>query len=266
MVSPRNRPVGIFDSGIGGLTVFKEIRTLLPAENLYYLGDTARVPYGTKSPEVVRSYAESNIRFLLERGAKVVVVACNTASATALDHVRRTFPNVPMIGVIDPVIKCLSAMPDAMNIGVIGTTTTINSGVYQSALRAQGKMVIAKACPLFVPLVEEGVIAHPLVEQVIDYYLAEFRVTSLDTLVLGCTHYPLLRPALADYFRHKVQILDSARSTADALRGLLIETGLLSDSSDMRGEERFFVTDAVENFQCVGERFLGRPLSGVEHI
>jgi len=259
------KPIGVFDSGIGGRTVFREIRNLLPSEDLYYLGDTARVPYGTKSPEVIRRYAEINVRFLVGQGAKVVVVACNTASATALDHVRAVFPDVPIIGVVEPVVGYLSTRPEAENIGLIGTPTTIGSGVYQSALESLGRTIRAKACPLFVPFVEEGIVSHPLVDQVIDYYLAEFREVAIDTLVLGCTHYPLLRPALEAYFRNKVHIVDSAAPTAGALRDLLVRFGLSSDPSG-KGEERFFVTDAAESFRRIGGRFLGRPLSAVEHI
>jgi len=262
--SLRKGPIGIFDSGIGGLTVFKEVRRLLPSEDICYLGDTARVPYGTKSADVVRRYAEINVRFLLDHGAKAIVVACNTASATSIEHLLAVFPHTPIIGVIEPVARYLSHFSGKKRIGVIGTATTIGSGVYQRVLSSYGE-IVAKACPLFVPLVEEGILEHPLTFQIIDYYLADMRAIGVDTLVLGCTHYPLLRKALETYFSEGVRIIDSAVPTAQALQALLASKDLLTTSQE-KGKECFFVTDSVDFFRKSGERFLGRQIGAIEHI
>lgn len=264
--SLKERPIGIFDSGIGGLTVFKEIRRVLPNEHLIYLGDTARVPYGTKSPEVIRKYSEINVRFLLARGVKVVVVACNTASAAAIDHLKEQFPDIGVLGVITPVVSSLSTLDRVRKIGIIGTTTTVRSGVYQRFIRESMTVeVLAQPCPLFVPLVEEGLLDHPLTRQAIDHYLADLKKAEIDTLILGCTHYPLLAGPLDDYFERRVRIMDSAYHAARELKRMLTAAGS-ANSSEKTGSERFFVTDSVESFRRTGELFLERPLTDIEHV
>ncbi|HNT26554.1 MAG TPA: glutamate racemase [bacterium] len=259
-------PVGVFDSGIGGLTVLKEIRRLLPQEHLLYLGDTARVPYGTKSPEVVRRYSELNIRFLLEKKVKTVVVACNTASSLALDYLEELFPGIPIMGVIAPVISNLALLPGLRRIGVIGTTATIRSNRYQQLIRGQQQVeVLSQACPLFVPFVEEGLVDHSLTRQVIDHYLRDLKRADIDTLILACTHYPLLSAMIDEYFDHRVRIIDSAYYTALELKKMLENAQLLNPSSE-EGGESFFVTDTIETFRDTATRFFGRPLSNIQHI
>ncbi len=264
--SLNERPIGIFDSGIGGLTVFKEIRMVLPHEHLIYLGDTARVPYGTKSPEVIRKYSEINMRFLLARGVKVVVVACNTASAAAIDHLKEQFSDIAVLGVITPVVSSLATLDRVRKIGIIGTATTIRSGAYQRCIRETMTVeVLAQPCPLFVPLVEEGLLDHPLTRQAIAHYLGDLKKAEIDTLILGCTHYPLLAGPLDDYFEHRVRIMDSAYHVARELKRMLTAAGS-ANSSEKTGSEQFFVTDSVESFRRTGELFLERPLTDIEHV
>jgi len=265
-ISLAERPIGIFDSGIGGLTVFKEIRKVLPHENLIYLGDTARVPYGTKSPEVIRQYSEINVRFLIEKGVKVVVVACNTASAAAIDHLKEHFPDIVVLGVIAPVVENLIKLDHVQKVGIIGTATTIRSGAYQRAIQDKIRVdILVQACPLFVPLVEEGILDHPLTMQAIDYYLAGIKKAGVDTLILGCTHYPLLVRPLDYYFNHRVRIMDSAYYTARELKKMLADGRVTNPSRDP-GTESFFVTDSVDTFRHTGELFLERPLTIIEHV
>lgn len=262
----KDSPIGVFDSGIGGLTVLKEIRRLLPCENLLYLGDTARVPYGTKSPEVVRRYSELNVRFLLEKKVKTIVVACNTASSLALDHLEDKFPDIPIMGVIKPVIRHLAFLDGVCRVGVIGTSATIRSNTYQKLIRDQKQIeVLSQACPLFVPFVEEGLLDHALTRQVVDYYLRGLKESAIDTLILACTHYPLLSDMIDEYFDHRIRIIDSAYYTAWELKKMLEHNQLLNPSSDA-GREEFFVTDTVDTFKDTATRFFGRPLGKIEHI
>lgn len=232
------RPIGIFDSGIGGLTVFKEIRKVLPHEHLIYLGDTARVPYGTKSPEVIKQYSEINVRFLIEKGVKVVVVACNTASAAAIAYLHECFPDLLILGVIQPVVENLIKLDQVKKVGIIGTATTIHSNAYQRAILEHMRVeVFAQHCPLFVPLVEEGIVDHPLTMQAVDYYLSGLKRAEIDTLILGCTHYPLLLRPIDYYFGHRVRIMDSAYYTARELKKILSERHVANESHKS-GEKR----------------------------
>jgi len=258
--------IGIFDSGVGGLTVFKEIRKTLPNENLVYLGDTARVPYGTKSAEVVRKYSESNVEFLVSKGVKFVVVACNTASSTSISYLREKFPELPVIGVINPIVEAMKREVDIDKIGVIGTRTTIGSGVYQKSIKSViDRDVIGKACPLFVPLAEEGIVDSSITMLAIEKYLKEMREEDIDTLILACTHYPLLKRAISFYFNESVRIMDSAYYTARELKKILIDKHLLNKNTNS-GQDEFFVTDAIENFKKIGEMFLGSEMNNVELI
>ena len=254
---PAQRPVGIFDSGLGGLTVFKELRRLLPGENLIYFGDTARVPYGTKSPEAVVAFSREIAQFLFEKKIKLLVVACNTASSLALEAVKRVSP-VPVMGVIVPGVEAaLAAAPRGGRILVIGTAATVRSRAYSKALAAArpGARVLEKACPLFVPLVEEGWCAKPVAATVAREYLAPFRKKKIDALILGCTHYPLLKKVIARVMGPRTRIVDSARVAALGARAELAARGLLNPAR--RGRSEFIVSDAPEKFSALAGRLLG---------
>jgi glutamate racemase len=259
-------PIGVFDSGVGGLTVLKGIRSLLPAESVNYLGDTARVPYGTKSAEVVGQYAHNSAAFLSELGAKALVIACNTASAVAVEQVREAF-QVPVVGVIEPGSQRAVEASKSGRIGIIGTEGTIESGSYQQAItnKLPGAHVVTRACPLLVPLAEEDMVNHPATALLLEEYLAPFRQENIDTLVLGCTHYPLFHLPISEILGPDVQVIDSATAVAQALHDELERTGLL-DTTDERGSVRFFTTDVGRRFKRVGERFLGEALGHIEHV
>lgn len=256
----------MFDSGVGGLTVLKEIQRLLPAEELLYLGDTARVPYGTKSPATVRRYALEAAAFLTRRRVKMLVVACNTASSVALPDLEYQF-QLPVIGVIEPGAKRAVSVTRSGRIGVIGTEGTIKSGAYTLAIKklAPDAEVQAVPCPLFVPLVEEGWLDHPVTRLAAREYLGALGDHGIDTLVLGCTHYPLLKNVLQQVLGPDVTLIDSAEETA-----LAVADRLLLHSRVRQGQEaiapQFFVTDVPERFQRVGSEFLGCPLPGVEQV
>jgi glutamate racemase len=254
------RAIGVFDSGVGGLTVLKAIADLLPREHLIYLGDTARLPYGTKSAESVVGYAIEGGDFLVDRGIKLLVVACNTMSAVAMDDLTRRY-SVPVVGVIAPGARAAAQTTTRRRIGVIGTEATIASGSYPRELRAIDPSVeiFTRACPLFVPLAEEGWVDNDVARRTTALYLASLRKSGIDTLILGCTHYPLLRPAISDYMGHDVAIVDSADATAREVRRLLRDAGALRRAG--RGSASFFVTDAAERFLRIGERIYG-PSAG----
>jgi glutamate racemase len=261
-----NRPIGIFDSGVGGLTVMAAITQLLPSENLIYFGDTAHVPYGSKSREVVTGFSTAIASFLTAQNVKMIVVACNTASAFALPALKRKF-NVPVLGVIEPGSKQAVATTRNGRIGVIGTEGTVTSKSYSRAIFRLHKPaeVFAQACPLFVPFVEEGWLDHPVIRQVAREYLAPLIKNNIDTLVLGCTHYPLIDKVIRDAAGGKITLIDSAAATAREVLSILQALHLHSDET-RRGRARFFVSDAPLKFQAVGERFLGRPVSPVRKI
>lgn len=258
-------PVGVFDSGIGGLTVFKALASRLPREHLLYLGDTARLPYGSKSPETVTSFAIETGDFFAERGVKMMVVACNTSSAVALDALRARY-DIPVLGVIAPGARAAVAATTRGRIGVIGTDATIASGAYEREIRALAPdaEIFARACPLFVPLAEEGWVDNDVARRTVALYLASLRRSGIDALILGCTHYPLLRPAIADFLGERVRIVDSAEETAREARRLLREQGLLRARG--RGGASFFVTDAVQRFLQVGERFYGSSVASAVRV
>lgn len=259
------RAIGIFDSGVGGLTVFKELARQLPGEELVYLGDTARVPYGTKSPATVLRYALEAAAFLVERRVKMLVVACNTASSVALATLEQRF-NLPVIGVIEPGARKAAALTRTRRVGVIGTEGTVKSEAYSRAIHACDEriLVAAAACPLFVPLAEEGWAAHPVARTVAAEYLAPLIDRGIDTLVLGCTHYPLLKGTLHAVLGERVRLVDSAEETARLVGLRLQELGLRRRSAP--AAPRFFVTDVPARFERVGGEFLGAPLCGVEQV
>jgi glutamate racemase len=254
--------IGIFDSGVGGLTVQRAILDALPSAGTLYLGDTARVPYGTKSADTVTQYSLRNARLLARHGIDLLVVACNTASAVALPALRAEL-SVPVLGVVEPGARVAARTSRSGRIGVIGTQGTVASGAYQDALRREraGAEVLARACPLFVPLAEEGWTdpEDDVVRGVVRRYLAPFKDGAVDTLVLGCTHYPLLEAAIARELPGVV-LVDSARAIAAEVRARL------GDGPPAEAPHRFFVTDTPEKFLAVAGRFLGRPVTAAEHV
>lgn len=266
----RRKAIGVFDSGVGGLTVLKAIHARLPGERTAYLGDTARVPYGPRSPEVVIRYCIDNARFLLKQDLKLIVVACNTASALALGVLRKML-DIPVIGVIEPGAAAAIAATQSGRIGIIGTRGTVKSGAYQSALRkVRGDIELrAVACPLFVPLAEEGWTDGAIAREIAARYLDGFADFDMDTLVLGCTHYPLLSGAIAEVLGPGVALVDSAEATAQAVQELLEGRGWSSpplSAAEAPLRHLCFVTDQPKLFAEVGARFLGRPLPEVERI
>ena len=258
-------PLGVFDSGIGGLTVARALFERLPGESVIYFGDTARVPYGPKSPDTVRRYSAEILAFLLQRGVKAVVVACNTSTAHALPYLKEHSP-VPVVGVIEPGARAAVAATKTGVIGVIGTAGTIASGAYERAIKAlrPDAKVVAQPCPLFVPLVEEGWFEHPAAELIAADYLEPLKRAKVDVLVLGCTHYPLMKPLLARVMGAAVKLVDSAEETATAVAGELERLGLLADGGSH--DHRFVVSDDEPHFRRVGARFLGEKLKQVEVV
>jgi glutamate racemase len=258
-------PIGVFDSGIGGLTVAAAILSALPNERVVYVGDTARVPYGPKSPETVLRYSRQIARWLVDEGVKAIVIACNTATAHALDFLQREFP-VPVIGVVQPGARAAVNATRNSRIGVIGTTGTINSGAYHRAIASlsASARVTGCACPLFVPLVEEGWLDHPATRLIAETYLAPLRTAGVDTLVLGCTHYPLLAPVIAETIGAGVTLVDSAAETAHTLRDVLAKNALTASARGNVLAHRFIATDAPDAFRRVGQRFIGPVLEHVE--
>jgi glutamate racemase len=260
------RPIGVFDSGMGGLTVLRALHERLPSEDLIYFGDTARVPYGTKGARTVRAFAWQDARFLVGMDVKMVVVACNTASAFALDFLVEQLP-LPVLGVIDPGVEAALRTTRGGPVGVIGTSGTIRSGRYQEGLAARlpAERILARECPLFVPLVEEGLTDHALTELACAEYLADLRAREIDTLILGCTHYPLLKPVISRYMGPATTLVDSADVLAEAARARLLENGLQRPAG-AEGRLSFYLSDIPWKFTEVGQRFLGRPINEVRTI
>ena len=257
-------PIGVFDSGIGGLTVARGLMRQLPDESIIYFGDTARVPYGPKSPDTVRRYSREIASYLRERGVKALVVACNTATAHALTTLQAEEP-IPVIGVVEPGARAAVAATRGGRIGVIGTVGTIRSTAYERAIRAlrPDAQITARPCPLFVPLVEEGWLEHEATRLVANEYLSAFARDDVDTLVLGCTHYPLLKPLIAEVLGPKVALIDSAEQTAAETRRVLEARGLLAPTG-AAAVRRYVASDAPDQFLRMAERFLGAPIDGVE--
>ena len=259
-------PIGIFDSGIGGLTVLAAVRACLPNESILYLGDTARVPYGTKSAETVVRYSRECAGFLMERGVKAVVVACNTASAYALPALESSL-GVPVLGVIEPGCEAALAESRSAVIGVIGTAGTIASNAYGAQLKKlhPGVRVVSRACPLFVPLVEEGWIDNEVARAAVQRYLAGLTEEGIDTLILGCTHYPLLKQVIGGQMGEGVRLVDSAETTAQALRALLQQRGLMATASPV-SPSHLYVTDLPGRFESIAHRFLCGDLPPVTRV
>ena len=257
-------PLGIFDSGVGGLTVVREILRQLPHEDFIYLGDTARYPYGPRSNEIIKKFSLQNARFLMGFGIKVLVVACNTASSVALDEIRRWI-KIPVMGVIEPGAEEAVRASQTGKIGVIGTVGTISSGAYQAAIKklSPDAEVFSKPCPLFVPLAEEGFTNGEIPEKVAEFYLKELKQHNIDTLVLGCTHYPLLYNPIRKVMGEKVKIIDSAGAVVKKLKKFLESENLLAPQ-DHKGKGTFFVTDSPERFARVGAHFLDKNFEEIK--
>ena len=255
-----NRPIGIFDSGVGGLTVVDQIWKILPNENIVYFGDTARVPYGTKSKETVTKFSVENVEFLMKHDVKLVLVACNTASSLSLDFLKRCF-RVPMIGVIEPGAREAVSTTRNSRIGVIGTRATISSGAYEKGIKklSRNASVYAQSCPLFVPLVEEGWIDKPVAREIAGIYLRPLKEKSVDTLILGCTHYPLLKTIIKKVMGQKVALVDSAKEVAKEARDILDANGIMNRSRS-KGSSKFFVSDEPARFIGIGEYFLKKRI------
>ena len=262
------RPIGIFDSGLGGLTVLRAVRERMPNEALMYFGDTARVPYGTKSAETVTRFSREIVEFLLGQDVKAIVVACNSASALAVPVLKAEYA-LPMMGVIGPGARLAVERSSSGRIGVIGTRATIASGAYERAIVGlrPDAAVVGQACPLFVSLVEEGWTDRPATRLIAEEYLAPLR-GRVDTLILGCTHYPLLKPLIGELMGADVALVDSAESCAVELERLLDEGNLRAPDPAMGGTggERFYVSDAPELFGKLSTRFLGRNVDDVRHV
>jgi len=265
-IDKKNRPIGVFDSGIGGLTVLKEIVKEMPSEGTIYLGDTARVPYGVRSPETVIRYSLENTRFLFSRDIKFLVVACNTASSVSLDKIKNTVP-IPVIGVIEPGAKAAVRATKSKRIGIIGTEATVQSNSYTALIKTMDRDVEVSglACPLFVPLVEEGWTDGEITTLIAEKYLKEMKEKDIDTLVLGCTHYPLLKKAISKVMGKNVNLIDSAVEVAKEVKTIL-ETSFLICDQKAEPLREFYITDSPLRFTKVGERFLGNKIKHIELI
>jgi len=266
----KKAPIGIFDSGIGGLTVAKAVMETLPDEDIIYFGDTARVPYGIKSVETVREYALQITRFLIKRKVKIVLIACNTVSAAAEFEVTEYCRNkgIPVLGVVKAgSIAAEKVSHDKKKVGVIGTLATIGSGTYEKALHELNPdlKIYSKACPLLVPLAEEGWTENDIARQILEFYLSDFKNMKLDSLILGCTHYPLFKKSIREILgNHGLQIVDSAISIAEMTKKLLLEKDLLNDQHP--GKLECFVSDKPQRFQQLAEQFLGKRINRVEIV
>jgi glutamate racemase len=265
-IPEKQKRIGVFDSGIGGLTVVRALMDRLPYENITYFGDTARVPYGSKSAEVVREYAFEDTRFLLKHGVKLIVVACNTVSAVAIDDLRSHF-SVPIIGMIQPGAAAAAAATKSGRVGVIGTLATIASESYQKELKMLDKRfdVLSRACPLFVPLAEEGWIDHPVSQMIATEYLSEIKQHHVDTLILGCTHYPILKSVIQKAMGNDVRLIDSGAAAAEEVEALLRTQQLLNPSIQQPNHE-FFVSDVPQKFRQLGSIFLGTSDLRVQRV
>ncbi len=261
-----NKPIGVFDSGLGGLTVVREMRRLLPSEAIIYFGDIARLPYGIKSKEQILSFSIQNTLFLLKHKIKALVVACNSSSSAAYSFLKNHF-NLPVVDVIEPAARAAVEMTRSGKIGIIATQSTIASGAYERALKRlkPSIKVTQMACPLFVPLVEEGWIDGKITEDIVREYLKPLKRERFDTLILGCTHYPLLKNIIQRHVGAGIQLVDSARPTAEKLSSIL-EKNELCYHSPRNGKLKIFVSDLPRNFIRIGERFLGEKLNDVKVV
>lgn len=252
-----NRPIGIFDSGVGGLTVANAIKQFLPTESIIYYGDTSHLPYGDKSPETIRHYSKGIAEFLLGQNCKVIVMACNSASANAFDLVKDVAgQKIPVLNVIDPVVSYVSKCDDYKHIGVIGTKSTVNSNNYENKIKELNKSVLVSSMstPLFVPMIEEGFIFDDISNAIIRNYLSRQEISGIDSLILGCTHYPIIKNQISKFFNFDVDVIDSSKIVANSLRELLKKKGLLNDNSN-EVFRKFYVSDVTKSFQVISKMF-----------
>lgn len=265
--SSGEKAIGVFDSGLGGLTVLNELTKLLPNENIVYFGDSGRTPYGTKSKDTVIRYTLQDINFLLSQNVKMIVIACNTASACSLDIVSAKY-DVPVVEVVGPGARAAAAVTSNNKVAVIGTSATIGSHVYEKALKAARADItyFGKACPMFVPLVEEGWWDKKVTEDIISIYLSDLKCYCPDTLILGCTHYPLLQGAIAKVLGPEITLVNSAASVAKEVRDELEKCNLLCNDTDRVGKISYYTSDSVEKFAALGSMFLGRELDNVTKV
>jgi glutamate racemase len=262
----RARPIGIFDSGLGGLTVLKEISRILPNENIIYFGDTARVPYGTKSKETIIKFSVQDADLLMDLDVKMIVVACNTVSSLSLGILKRRY-DIPLVGVIEPGARKAAEITDKMKIGVIGTKATVASGIYEKEIKSinPGINVISASCPLFVPLVEEGRLTGAITKQIVREYLAPLKKNNIDVLILGCTHYPLLKPVIQEVVGQSVSLVDSAKETAKEVKRAIDENEI-GNTIKKKPVYRFYVSDEPFLFKKIGEKFLGKSIESIERV
>jgi glutamate racemase len=258
-----NGPIGIFDSGVGGLTVASAIRQLMPNETLIYFGDTAHLPYGDKSPETIRNYASGITKFLISQNCKVIVIACNTASANAYETVvELAGGKIPILNVIDPVVDFVIRSESYKHVGVIGTKSTISSDTYTLKIHQSkpGIMVSSLATPLFVPMIEEGFIFDDISNAIIRTYLSRHELNDIDGIILGCTHYPIIKNQINKFFNFEVDIIDSARVVANALRNMLQQQNLINSSAS-NVEHKFYVSDITPSFRIISKMFFEQDLN-----
>jgi glutamate racemase len=255
-----NRPIGVFDSGVGGLTVVKELIKRLPNEDIVYYGDTARVPYGTKSRKTIIKFSIENALFLLKHNVKIIIAACNTSSSVALPALRRKF-KVPVIGVIRPGASDSIKVCRNKKIGIIGTAATINSNAYAREISSidPSVRIFSRICPLLVPIAEEGLTEAKIIHDILKYYLGTLKRENIDTLILGCTHYPILKQQIAGFMGNSVSLVDSAEATSRCAEALLKKLAIAS-KRHAKGRLKFFVSDEIENFRRIGEKFIGEKL------
>ena len=265
-ISDKQKPIGVFDSGIGGLTVVERLASTLPNENIIYFGDTARVPYGSKSNSTVIEYSIQNTKFLLQKNIKALVVACNTASSIAIPDLKKMF-DIPIIGMIEPGSRMALRKTQNKKIGVIGTRATISNLAYSKEIKKMNDkaVVFEKPCPLFVPLAEEGWIKHKATYEIAEEYLKELRENQIDTLVLGCTHYPILSEVIQEVIGLKVALIDSGVASSELIKDELEKFNLLSNS-EKTGSQEYYVSDIPAKFKEVAELFLGRAIDHVHKV
>ncbi len=254
--------IGVFDSGLGGLTVVKELLQVLPGYRIIYFGDTARTPYGTKSPQTVTRYALEDTRFLIEQGARIIVVACHTVSSTAMEVLRKTFPEVPFFEVVTPSMKKALSLTKNKKIGLIGTRTTVESGIYQRLFQEADPEVklYANPSPLLVPLIEEGWLKKPETRRIVKKYLIPLKMRGIDTLILGCTHYPLIKKVIQEKAGKRIKLVDPSEEVARSVKELLESSPELKQGLEPNGEPEVYVSDITPNFEKVATMFLGRRL------
>ncbi len=262
-----NKPIGVFDSGVGGLTVLKSIQDLLPNEDLIYFGDTARNPYGPRSKSTIEKYSEDICNFLLDFDVKFIVIACNTASSYAIDFLHKKFPNIPIIGVIVPGVKAAISATKNDKIGVIGTVGTIQSGAYTKRLQEINKKIVSfsQSCPLFVPIIEEAWMDHKITPMVIEEYLKDIKNSDIDTLILGCTHYPIIKEQIQNFVGKNIQLVDSADTTAEYLKNKLKELKIENDTQK-KGTIRFYVSNEPEKFKLIGKHLFKNEINNVQLV